>query len=313
MVRWTSDNKVYIKIVYWGPHLAGMTTILDTLHSLTKEKNKDIIPVGDITSIKRAGGATLYFDRDVFADFVERSTKQEKVFYHVWTVAGRSKVSPKEEHPFFINKHEKKIRKKILVGTDGIIFVFDSQKSQLDENIKSLKELKENTKGNLVKKIPLIIMLNKQDLSEKVSKAEVEQILRDESLMFESEDPSYIWNPVIFETIGLFDKQRNVYEAFMECVYRTKLYLEDKKPTKTARINLTLTEELKNEWEIFARDVLNKSLSQMIRDAVREYRKNYVKSEEVQDTLETKIEKIISEKMEKMMEKLKLKDDEAEN
>ncbi len=57
---------------------------------------------------------------------------------------------------------------------------------------------------------------------------------------------------------------------------------------------------------------MNKSLSQMIRDAVREYRNKYVKSEEVQDTIEMKIEKIISEKMEKIMEKFKLRDDGSE-
>jgi hypothetical protein len=57
--------------------------------------------------------------------------------------------------------------------------------------------------------------------------------------------------------------------------------------------------------------VLNKSLSQMIRDAVRAYRKNYAKTEEVPDALEAKIEKIISEKMEKIMENFKLKNDEV--
>ena len=298
MVRRKADNNVYIKIVYWGPHLAGKTTILDTLHILTKEQDKDMIPEEPLKKIESASGTTLYIDRGIFVDFIERTSKQDKVFYHVYTFAGHSNFSP--------------LRKKIFKGTDGVIFVFDSEKSQLTENIKSLKELKEVAKGNLVKKIPLIIMLNKQDLSDTVGKSEVEQILKDEGLMFESEDPLFIWNPVIFETIGLHDKQKNVYEAFMECVQRTKLYLEDKKPTKTARINLTLTEELKNEWEIFARDVLNKSLSQMIRDAVREYRNKYVHSEEVPDTIETKIEKIISEKMEKIMEKLKLKVEEAE-
>jgi GTPase SAR1 family protein len=300
MVRYTTyqgRKQKYLKILYWGPYQSGKTTILDTLYKIIKQQDKDIIPEGDITKIQRAGGATLYFDRVVFADILEESSEQERVFYQIYTVVGAKRFAP--------------IRKKVFRRTDSVIFVFDSQKSRLKENIESLKELKEISKGKLVKKIPLTIMLNKQDLPETVNRSEVEQILKDEGLMFESDDPSYTWNPIIFETIGLYDKHKNVYEAFMECAYRTKLYLEDKKTTKTARINLTLTEELKNEWEIFARDVLNKSLSQMIRDAVREYRNKYIQSEEVQDTLEAKIEKIISEKMEKIMEKLKLKDDEA--
>ncbi|MFX1393445.1 MAG: ADP-ribosylation factor-like protein [Promethearchaeota archaeon] len=292
MVRRTADNKVYIKILYWGPFKAGKTTIFDTLNRLTKDQKLDIEPIGNLVKIGAITGSTLYFDRIIF-----RSTKQQEIFYHVYTVGGHSRFSP--------------VRNKIFKGTDGIIFVFDSQKSQLTKNIESLKELKEITKGDLVKKIPLIIMLNKQDLSDKIDKPEAEQFLKDEGLIFESEN-SFIWNPVIFETVGLYHKQKNVYEAFIECTERTKLYLEEKKLTKTARINLTLTEELKNEWEIFARDVLNKSLSQMIRDAVREYRKKYIRSEEVQETIETKIEKIISEKMEKIMEKFKFRDNKAE-
>ena len=70
----------------------------------------------------------------------------------MYTVAGQRRFSP--------------LRKKIFKGTDGVIFTVDSQTQFFEDNIESLKELKNVTRGKLIKEIPLIIMLNKQDLSE---------------------------------------------------------------------------------------------------------------------------------------------------
>jgi signal recognition particle receptor subunit beta len=285
-MRFTADNKIYIKILYWGPHLSGKTTILDTLDKLTREKEIDILPIGSLTKIKKPNGTTIYFDRGIF-----QYTKQSNVFYNLFTVAGSSQFST--------------IRKKIFKGTDGVIFVFDSQKSRIDDNIDSLKELKEVAKDDIIKKVPLIIMLNKRDSLDPISASEVEQILKNKGLMYEPEHPLYIWNPIIFETIGLYENQKNVYEAFIECTNLIDLYLKEKKPIKDARINLILPEQLKNEWEIFAKEILKTSLSQMIRDAVREYQNKYKNLGNVYVDLESRIEKLIFEKMGKVLEKLK--------
>ena len=127
MVRFTADHKVYIKILYWGMAGSGKTTVVDTLYRLTKEQKKDIEPTGNLTKIAMASGSTLYFDRGIF-----NSTKQRKVYYHVYTVAGQSRFSP--------------LRKKIFKGTDGVIFVVDSQTHFFEDNIESLKELKNITR-----------------------------------------------------------------------------------------------------------------------------------------------------------------------
>jgi GTPase SAR1 family protein len=285
-MRITAENKIYIKIFYWGPHLSGKTTILDTLDKLTKGKQKDILPDGSLKKTEQVSGTTSYFYRGVF-----QSKLDTRIFYYVYTTRGINELG--------------KIRLKIFHGTDGVIFVFDSQRSRINDNIKSLKELKEVAKDNLIKRIPLVIMLNKRDLSDTLQISEVEQILKNEGLMYEPEHPLYVWNPIIFETIGLYDMQKNVYEAFIECTNLIDLYLKEKKPVKDARINLILPEQLKNEWEIFAKDVLKTSLSQMIRDAVREYQNKHKNLGSVSDDLESRIEKLISEKMEKVLEKLK--------
>lgn len=205
MVRFTADHKVYIKLLYWGMGGGGKTTVVDTLYRLTKEQKKDIEPTGNLTKIAMASGSTLYFDRGIF-----QSTKQRKVFYHVYTVAGQSRFSP--------------LRKKIFKGTDGVIFVVDSQTHFFEDNIEALKELKSVTADKLIKEIPLILMLNKQDLTEVIGEEDFKQILKDEKLWFEPDDKYYIWNPIIYKTCALYDLRKDIYRSFSECARRTGLY-----------------------------------------------------------------------------------------
>jgi len=204
MVRFTQDHKVYIKILYWGMGGSGKTTIVDTLYRLTKEEKTDIEPTGELTKIQMASGSTLYFDRGIF-----QSTKQKKVFYHVYTVAGQSRFSP--------------LRKKIFKGTDGVIFVVDSQTHFFEDNIESLKELKNITRDKLIKEIPLIIMLNKQDLTEVIGEEDFKQVLKDEKLWHEPDNELHLQNPIIYKTCALWDQQKDIYRSFSECARRTVL------------------------------------------------------------------------------------------
>jgi len=205
MVRVTADHRIYIKILYWGMAGSGKTTIVDTLFRLTKEQKKDIEPTGNLTKIAMASGSTLYFDRGIF-----QSTKERKVFYHVYTVAGQSRFSP--------------LRKKIFKGSDGVIFVVDSQTHLFEDNIESLKELKSVAKGSLIKEIPLLLMLNKKDLTETISASEFEQILKEEELWYDPPHKLTFWDPIIYESCALYNKKREIYRSFYECARRTALY-----------------------------------------------------------------------------------------
>ena len=184
---------------------SGKTTIVDTLYRLTKEQKKDITPTGNLTKISMASGSTLYFDRGIF-----QSTKQNKVYYHVYTVAGQSRFSP--------------LRKKIFKGTDGVIFVVDSQTHFFEDNIEFLKELKLVTRGKLINEIPMIVMLNKQDLDDVIAVEDFQLILKDEKLWYEPGDKLYNWNPLIYTSCALFEQQKDVYRSFHECARRTVLY-----------------------------------------------------------------------------------------
>jgi mutual gliding-motility protein MglA len=57
-------------------------------------------------------------------------------------------------------------RKLVLRGADGVVFVADSQKEQLDENIDSLRNLHENLleEDFDLRDFPLVMQYNKRDL-----------------------------------------------------------------------------------------------------------------------------------------------------
>jgi len=159
------SNKNSIKILYYGIGGCGKTTIVDTLYKLPREERKDIEPdiepVGNLIKIAKASEATLYYDRGTF-----QSIKQSSVVYHVYTVAGQSSYFP--------------LRQKIFETppTDGVIFVVDSQISHFEDNVESLKELKSISNERLIKEIPLIVMLNKQDLPDVINENDFKQVIQ---------------------------------------------------------------------------------------------------------------------------------------
>jgi mutual gliding-motility protein MglA len=70
-------------------------------------------------------------------------------------------------------------RKLVLRGADGVVFVADSQREQLDENVESLRNLHENLlEENInVRDFPMVMQYNKRDLPGVVSVAELEDAL----------------------------------------------------------------------------------------------------------------------------------------
>ncbi len=150
-----SDGKLYFKIVYWGPSLGGKTTAVKWLFK------KEGMAEGKMQSIVDPTGRTLFFDRMVAGI--------ANVKLQIYTVAGQRR------HKFQ--------RKTILNGVDGVIFVWDAQVEQWNENVWSLEELIEHVGvGKLGQEIPLIIMINKQDLPNIVKREQVLELLKQKGL-----------------------------------------------------------------------------------------------------------------------------------
>ena len=186
MTKINNKNELTIKILYWGPGGAGKARILESLHE--SANNEDFVtPTGELIKIKN-GGSTTYFtkmrlensleffselklegnelDEKMFGkDFLSNS-KFSNVFFALYSVGG---------NPAYLKQ-----RKKNFSGADGIVMVFDSVKSHWIDNVESLRELKEIANSSLIKRIPLIIMLNKIDLTDRISKSEVELFLKEE-------------------------------------------------------------------------------------------------------------------------------------
>ena len=149
-----SDGKLYFKIVYWGPSLGGKTTAVKWIF------HREGMAEGKMQSIVDPTGRTLFFDRLVAGI--------ANVKLQVYTVAGQRR------HKFQ--------RKTVLNGVDGIIFVWDAQVEQWDENVWSLDELIEHLGSALGKTIPFIMMLNKLDLPNVVRREQVLELLKSKGL-----------------------------------------------------------------------------------------------------------------------------------
>ncbi len=208
MVQYKDEN-IFFKIVYYGMAASGKTTILETLYNLTKEGKRELIPVVELQKIDKTSGATLYFDRGIF-----QSTIKRKVYYRVYTVAGQKGFSSLRT----------KVFNKLDADTDSVIFVVDSQVKYFEDNIEFLLELKNITKGRLIKKIPFIVMLNKVDLKDIIDPEDFIQILKKEKLWYEPQHELNLWNPLIYRTCALPSQEKDIYRSFYEIARRTGLY-----------------------------------------------------------------------------------------
>jgi hypothetical protein len=150
-------KEVNCKVVFYGCGLCGKTTNLEIVHEKAPPDRK-----GELTSIATEGDRTLFFD---FMPLELGKVGGMNTKFQLYTVPGQ----------VYYNA----TRKLVLQGTDGIIFVVDSKKDKLQENIDSFKNLEENLKeqGLDLKKIPHVIQYNKRDLPDAAPVAELDKAI----------------------------------------------------------------------------------------------------------------------------------------
>ena len=110
------------KIVYYGCGLCGKTTNLIHIHKTVPQKFR-----GELVSLATEQDRTLFFD---FLPLDLGEVKGFKTKFQLYTVPGQ----------VYYNA----TRKLVLRGVDGLVFVADSQRDRLQENIDSLENLKQN-------------------------------------------------------------------------------------------------------------------------------------------------------------------------
>lgn len=142
-INWALQE-INLKIVYYGPGLSGKTTNLIHIH-----KKLDPSLRTDLVSLSTREDRTLYFD---FMQLEIGRIQGKKPKFNLYTVPGQV--------------YYKNSRKIILNGVDGIVFVADSQKERLDENLDTLLDLEQNLieYGESLQNFPWVIQYNKRDL-----------------------------------------------------------------------------------------------------------------------------------------------------
>jgi signal recognition particle receptor subunit beta len=151
-------REINCKVVYFGPGLCGKTTNVQFIYDKTSSDAK-----GKLISLATETDRTLFFD---FLPLDLGTIKGFKTRFHLYTVPGQ----------VFYDAS----RRLILKGTDGVVFVADSQVSRVDANLESRQNLEETLRQhNLdLKTIPYVLQLNKRDLPRIVPSDELRRQLQ---------------------------------------------------------------------------------------------------------------------------------------
>jgi len=150
-----ATREISCKIVYYGPGLSGKTTNLQIIHRKIPAETKS-----EMVSLATETDRTLFFD---FLPLDLGSIKGFATKFQLYTVPGQ----------VYYNA----TRKLVLRGVDGVVFVADSQRDKMQENLDSLKNLQENLKeyGIDLGSVPFVLQYNKRDLPGIASVAELDQ------------------------------------------------------------------------------------------------------------------------------------------
>ncbi len=146
-----------LKIVFYGPGLCGKTTTLQHIHAATKPERR-----GNIVSLATDAERTLYFD---YVPIKLLKIGAMTVVLQLFTVPGQVYYAA--------------IRKLVLNGVDGVVFVADSQSTRLESNLESLHDLNANLAdhGRKLSTVPHTFHWNKRDLDGLSSIGELERRL----------------------------------------------------------------------------------------------------------------------------------------
>jgi len=151
-------REIHCKIVYYGPGLSGKTTNLKYIHSQVPKEAK-----GELLSIATETERTLFFD---FLPLDLGRVRGFQTRFHLYTVPGQVLYE--------------RTRVAVLNGADGVVFVADSQRNKLEENVRSLQELARNItrQGKRFAEFALILQYNKRDLPNALPVAILDRYLR---------------------------------------------------------------------------------------------------------------------------------------
>ena len=136
--------------------MSGKTTNLHYIHGKAPAK-----AVGDMVNIDTESERTLHFD---LLPLELGKVKGYTCRFEFYTVPGQSYYAA--------------TRRMVIEGADGIVFVTDSRREAMDENIESMNDLYEHLRHHqLPDDLPIIIQYNKQDLANAIPPEQLNPLL----------------------------------------------------------------------------------------------------------------------------------------
>ena len=140
------ENKMVLKLVYYGPAMSGKTTNLMSLHDMLDPEGR-----GGLMMLDTRDDRTIFFD--LLPLFIEAPSGL-KIKVKLYTVPGQV-------------KHDA-TRKAVLQRCDGVAFIADSRASESKNNEESFSNLEKNLglTGLVIAELPLVIQYNKRDLAD---------------------------------------------------------------------------------------------------------------------------------------------------
>jgi len=142
LIDW-SKRVIQTKVVYYGPAMSGKTASIRALF-----RRLDIL--SRLESIETSTGRTLFFDYGP----IEIAHGEWVLQIHIWSATGQD---------YYVET-----RSTVLAGTDGIVFVADSNPQLLDDNKRCWDELQTYFGSRLMGEIPVVFALNKRDITPKI-------------------------------------------------------------------------------------------------------------------------------------------------
>ena len=177
-----AERTINAKLVYYGVGVGGKTTSLQQVHGVLCPRNEV-----QLVSINTEEDSTLLFD---FLPINLGQVGGFKIKIQGFTVPGQPKY--------------RQMRKYVLQGADAVVFVVDSQRCRLQENLESLQSLRDNLRAAIgtSEDIPIVIQYNKRDLPDVLDEAELDRNFR-----FRAGIP-------VFPSVAT--EGRGVFESFVE-------------------------------------------------------------------------------------------------
>lgn len=254
-----TNREINAKIVYYGPGLSGKTTNILYIHKKLNPESR-----GKLVSLATQTDRTLFFD---FLPVNVGEIGNFKVRIHLYTVPGQ----------IFYNT----TRKMVLKGVDGVVFVADSQKQMLEDNIESLNNLEENLKeyGKSINEIPIVIQYNKRDLPDAMDLEELHRHLNRYKAPF--------FTAVATQGQGVLETLTGICKLVINKLKKTAGILETEKDTFEDEIGKIGGDSKKIEKKILLPEDYSDEALKMLDVLATQDISAMNKIEEVQDEIET--------------------------